>query len=193
MVDEFVVGEPEPETPNGAVPAPERPGVSPDAPYGRKPDGTPYKRRPYTRRGPKSGGRRSAPKVDIQAGITEMHVSVGMLALLRGDVEMATLLIGEKRLKQMMAEAQETPQLGVADAAGDAWAKIAAQSPAWEQFFTKVLQTGVWAEVMNAYLPLAMMTLKRRPIRITVLRRLFARRRKPAGTRPGQRPVPPQG
>jgi hypothetical protein len=167
------------------IAAPELPPVgedqtatNPAAPYGYKADGTPYKRRPNksgtrTVRAPRAG----KSTVDIAAGMQEMYDSVGFIALMRGDVELAQLMIGPERLQEMIDAASTGPMgASVSQAAGTAWAKIASQSDGWNTALTKLLETGVWAEVLNAHLPLLMLTVKRKP-KMRLFRKFFMRRR----------------
>lgn len=110
-----------------------------------------------------SGTVRRSRKPDIQDGVTELYTSIGMLAMMK-DQQLGMMIIGQRRLEELAAsmEGQSAPS-GIADDAGKAWANVAANNPAVEKALSKMLETGIWAELINAHVPLLGLVIARKP------------------------------
>lgn len=110
-----------------------------------------------------SGVVRRTRKPDIQDGVTELYTSLGMLAMMK-DQQLGMLIIGQRRLEELAAsmEGQSAPN-GIADDAGKAWANVAANNPAVAKALEKMLETGIWAELINAHVPLLGLVIARKP------------------------------
>lgn len=145
-------------------------------PTGRKPRIPKYCETCKTVKGPSKGtaGRtRKRSTVDIQAGMTELYTTLGLMVAVK-DPELGTLIVGQRRLKKML----ETPaeDFSIAEDAGKAWGDVAAVHPNVEQTLQRMLATGVWAELANAHAPLAALAIQRKPRLLTRLRGWFGRR-----------------
>jgi hypothetical protein len=112
-----------------------------------------------TKSASRSGVARTSGK-NIAEGVTSMHDTIGLLVAMK-DPELATLIIGPKRLEAMMAE--EQTDLSISVAAGKAWGKVAKNHDAVNKTLERMTTTSDWAEVFTAYLPLLMLTAQRQP------------------------------
>lgn len=113
-----------------------------------------------TRSASRSSGVARTSNKNIAEGVTSMHDTIGLLVAMK-DPELATLIIGPKRLEAMMAEEQE--DLSISVAAGKAWGKVAKNHDAVNKTLERMTTTSDWAEVFTAYLPLLMLTAQRQP------------------------------
>jgi len=148
-------------TPPSRRPAP----TAPPAPPRERPKPTP---RPPAR----------GSQVNIEEGMQELYVGIGMLIMLR-DPELGIMIVGEERLRAMQEQGAEgLPPL--ADSAPKAWSDLAEQNRPVHDGLTKLLQGSAWAEVMNAHLPLFMLLWMRSKgkIKFTFLKRFRLFRRK---------------
>ncbi len=146
-------------------PAPPRrtaPSPPPAAPHGKP-----------TPRPPSRGS-----QVNIEEGMQELYVGLGMLIMLR-DPELGMLIVGEERLKAMQEQGAQG-FVPLADSAPKAWSDLAEQNRPVHDGLTKILQGSAWAEVMNAHMPLFMLVWMRSrgKIKLTFLKRLRLFRRK---------------
>lgn len=121
--------------------------------------------RPAARPGPRGG--RGPSRRDLEDGVREAYETVGILAAVRGDEQMARLVLGNKRYSEL-SEAEPSAE-GIAGAAAKAWAKLAQHSPGVERTLSAGLSTSDWAEVVGAHLPLIFLAAQRKPERVTGL------------------------
>lgn len=136
---------------------------------------------------------RGKAQADIREGVENMHLAFGMLALAR-DQELGMLIIGPKKLRQMMAEGRdgEDPP-GIAEEAAEAWTELAAQNESVHALLSKTLVGGSWAKLANAYFPLVALAFKRNPPKLGRIKRFFLRRRLNGPRGNGQPPnMPPE-
>jgi len=124
----------------------------------------------------------------------ELYVGLGMLIMLK-DQELGLMIVGQKRLEEMMAQQGDGQMPALADTAPKAWADLAEQNRPVHDGLSKLLQTSAWAEVFNAHLPLFMLLFMRSKgkFKMTFLKRIRLFRRKNGQTpQSGSRPnVPP--
>lgn len=95
--------------------------------------------------------RRRSTNPDIAKGMTELYSTVGLLILPK-DPQLGMMIVGEKRLQELMGQ-QDGPAPSIAEAAGNAWAHVAANNPMVADLLGPMLKTSVWAELMAAHLP----------------------------------------
>lgn len=91
--------------PSGGDYDPEFPGSTPDAPYGFKPDGTPYKRRPNgagSGSGKKAGGGKKTGSSDRSA-----QTAASLLARMNGLVGISLTVFGMPATAMSLAEAND--------------------------------------------------------------------------------------
>lgn len=119
--------------------------------------------------------RRKSSNPDIQQGMTDIYTTIGMLIFPK-DPDLGMAIIGEQRLAELMGKGTG-PAPSVAEAAGAAWAHVAASNPAVAAIIEPMLKTSVWAELLNAHTPIVARVLAKLPKR--KLRMKFARWRKP--------------
>ena len=94
--------------------------------------------------------RRSGSKVDIAAGMTGLYEAIGM-AVFTKDPELGVMIIGVDRLNEIAG--QTASAQSVAQAAGSAWAHVAANNPAVAAFLQPILNTSVWTDLAVAHAP----------------------------------------
>lgn len=116
------------------------------------------------------------PAINIEEGMTGLYETVGLLALMRGDQEAALVIIGEERLREIMS-AEEVAAPGIAKEAGAAWSRLAQKNRSVHNTLTKLLEGSLFAEVLQAHAPLIALVIRRKPIKISALRKFrFFRR-----------------
>ncbi len=149
-----------------APPAPE--DVDPDAPYGRKPDGTPYKRSPEHRAGLAAAlGRRASNKVPAAPaaprasksassrganGRNQDHYQRGVLGLLQIPAFALGVAARVKPVLGLDATALTIHGPGLAAAV----AQTAMDDDRFAQILDRVLAVGPYGALLGALVPLAM-------------------------------------
>lgn len=98
---------------------------------------------------PATTTRRKSANMDIAETMTEMYTAVGLMILPK-DPALGIAIVGQKRLLELEQAGQGEVQ-SIAEAAGNAWAHVAANNPMVAQFLTSMTKTTVWGELALAH------------------------------------------